>query len=468
MTSIMPSHAASRTTPAMFRSPGRCIALIAAIMLASATASAADSWPRFRGTGGTGVAADDPRLPESWDTTDAVAWTADVPGWGWASPIVVDGKVYLSTVVADDDAWAPSKGLYLGEGVRDPAAGVHHWLVLCYELETGRELWRHEAHAGEPTVPRHPKSTYAAETPTTDGERLYVLFGDLGLFAYSLDGEPLWTYDIPPKKTFFDYGAAASPVVHDGQVVFVYDNLEESWIAGIDAATGKERWRTPRAEQRSWATPLIWENDLRTEIVVPGLTRNRSYSLDGDLLWEFDGKMSNLVIPSPFAAHGMVYIASGYVGDRQRPTFAVKPGGEGDLAPGGLDEETPYIAWHQPQASPYNPSQIVVGPYLYTLYDRGFLTCHNALTGEEVYGKQRLPEGASFTASPWSYNGRLFCLSEDGDTFVVRTGPEFELLATNPLDELCMACPAVADGRLLIRTASKLVCLTAAKTPATP
>ncbi|NBP80286.1 serine/threonine protein kinase, partial [bacterium] len=117
---------------------------------------------------------------------------------------------------------------------------------------------------------------------------------------------------------------------------------------------------------------------------------------------------------------------------------------------------------------PYNPSQIVVGPYLYTLYDRGFLTCHNALTGEEVYGKQRLPEGASFTASPWSYNGRLFCLSEDGDTFVVRTGPEFELLATNPLDELCMACPAVADGRLLIRTASKLVCLTAAKTPATP
>ena len=295
-----------------------------------------------------------------------------------------------------------------------------------------------------------------------------MLFGDLGLFAYSLDGEPLWTYDIPPKKTFFDYGAAASPVVHDGQVVFVYDNLEESWIAGIDAATGKERWRTPRAEQRSWATPLIWENDLRKEIVVPGLTRNRSYSLDGDLLWEFDGKMSNLVIPSPFAAHGMVYIASGYVGDRQRPTFAVKPGGEGDLAPGGLDEETPYIAWHQPQASPYNPSQIVVGPYLYTLYDRGFLPCHNALTGEEVYGKQRLPEGASFTASPWSYNGRLFCLSEDGDTFVVRTGPEFELLATNPLDELCMACPAVADGRLLIRTASKLVCLTAAKTPATP
>ena len=443
--------------------------LLLLLLLASAAnwptpmtaAFGSDTWPRFRGPGGSGVAADDPRLTETWNTTEHIAWAADVPGWGWASPVVVAGKVYLSTVVADDDTWAPAKGLYLGEGVRDPAAGTHHWLVLCYDLASGRELWRHEAHRGEPTVPRHPKSTYAAETPTTDGERLYVLFGDVGLFAYSLTGEPLWTYEIEPKKTFFDYGAAASPVVHDGQVFVVYDNLEDSWIASIDAATGQERWRTPRSEQRSWATPLVWTHSLRTEIVVPGLNRNRSYDLQGRLLWEFDGRMSNLVIPSPFAAHGMVYIASGYVGDRQRPTFAIKPGGSGDLAPDGLEGDHPFIAWHQPQASPYNPSQIVVGPFLYTLYDRGFLTCHDAVTGEEIYGKQRLPEGASFTASPWSYNGKLFCLSEDGDTFVVASGPEFELLATNPLEELCMACPAVADGRLLIRTASRLVCITA-------
>ncbi len=453
---IMPCDHAKRTPS--WRAA--CAFLCLASLCNASVAPAQEAWTRFRGRDGTGLAADDPRLPTTWSTTENVAWTAEVPGWGWASPIVVDGKVYLSTVVADDDAWAPAKGLYLGEGVREPAAGIHHWLVLCYDLASGQELWRHEAHVGEPTVPRHPKSTYAAETPTTDGERLYVLFGDLGLFAYSLEGTPLWTYEIPPKKTFFDYGAAASPVVHDGQVFVVYDNLEDSWIASVDAVTGKERWRTARDEQRSWATPLVWENEHRTEIVVPGLTRNRSYSLAGELLWEFDGQMSNLVIPSPFAAHGMVYIASGYVGDRQRPTFAIAPGGSGDLAPEGLDGEHPFIAWYQPQASPYNPSQIVVGAHLYTLYDRGFLTCHDAVTGEEIYGKQRLPEGASFTASPWSYNGHLFCLSEDGDTFVVRCGQEFEVLGTNPLGELCMACPAVADGRLLIRTASRLVCLT--------
>ena len=171
--------------------------------------------------------------------------------------------------------------------------------------------------------------------------------------------------------------------------------------------------------------------------------------------------MSNLVIPSPFAAHGMVYIASGYVGDQHRPTFAITPGGSGDLAPEGLDGETSHIAWYQPKASPYNTSQLVVCTFLYTLYDQGFLTCHDARTGEEIFGKQRLPDGASFTASPWSYNGRLFCLSEDGDTYVIPVGSEFELLATNPLDEFCMACPAVVGDRLLIRTASKLYCLTA-------
>ena len=422
---------------------------------------AAESSTRFRGNDGSGVADDAAGLPETWSTTEHVAWAAEVPGWGWASPIVVDGKVFLSTVVAEGDERTPAKGLYLGQGVREPSPGVHRWLVLCYDLATGRELWRHEAHAGAPAVPRHPKSTYAAETPTTDGERLYVLFGDLGLYAYSLDGELLWTYEIPPKKTFFDYGAAASPVVHDGQVVVVYDNLEESWIAGIDAATGRENWRTARDEQRSWATPLVWENELRTEIVVPGMNRNRSYSLTGELLWEFDGRMSNLVIPSPFAAHGMVYIASGYVGDQHRPTFAITPGGSGDLAPEGLDGETSHIAWYQPKASPYNTSQLVVGTFLYTLYDQGFLTCHDARTGEEIFGKQRLPDGASFTASPWSYNGRLFCLSEDGDTYVIPVGSEFELLATNPLDEFCMACPAVVGDRLVIRTASKLYCLTA-------
>ena len=235
-----------------------------------------------------------------------------------------------------------------------------------------------------------------------------MLFGDLGLYCYSLDGDLLWSKPIEPKKTNMDYGAAASPVVHDGQVFVVYDNKEDSWIASFDAETGEQRWITKRDETMSWATPLVWQNEKRTEIVVPGQRNNRGYSLDGKELWSFDGDMSVLVIPSPFAAHGMCYISSGYVGDTHRPTFAIRPGANGKLAADGEFDDCDFIEWYQPQASPYNTTQIVYGDYLYTVYDQGFMTCHNALTGEEVYGKRRFSPKGSFTSSPWAYNGKVY------------------------------------------------------------
>jgi outer membrane protein assembly factor BamB len=406
------------------------------------------------------VAADDARLPDHWNKKDNVKWVADVAGWGISSPIVWGNKVFLTTVVSDGDLPAPKKGLYLGEGVRKPPKGLHHWLVCCLDLGTGKELWKHEAHAGEPQVPRHPKSSYAAETPATDGKRLYVLFGDLGLYCYDLEGKPLWSHEFQPMKTLSDYGSAASPVVHEGQVVMLYDNEEGSYLVAFDAETGKQRWRTEREEKTTWATPFIWRNELRTEIITCGLRKNRGYDLSGKLLWEFDGRMSSLVIPSPFAANGLLYMTSGYVADNKRPVFAIKAGASGDVSLKDGETSNEFIAWSQPKAGPYNPSPIVYGNQYYTLLDMGFLTCHEALTGKEVYGRQRFPDGASFTASPWAYNGKLFFLSEAGTTYVVKAGVEFEVLHSNPLDELCMATPAVSQGNLLIRTASKLYCMT--------
>lgn len=421
-----------------------------------------ENWTRFRGDNADGVAVDDPRYPMVWDKQTNCDWVAEVPGLGWSCPVIIDGKVFVTSVVSDEENVKPKAGLYLGRGVRDPGKGIHRWKVFCFDLETGEKLWEDEAHTGEPVVPRHPKSTYAAETPATDGERLFVLFGDLGLFCYDFEGNQLWHEMIDPRKTFYDYGSASSPVVHGNQVIVLYDNLEESWIASFDTSTGSRNWKTLRDEERSWATPFIWENELRTEIVVPGKNRNRSYSLEGKLLWEFDGEMSNLVIPSPFAAHGMCFIASGYFGDAHRPTFAIRPGASGDLTPdkrrGWADN--PYIEWYQGTSAPYNTTQIVYGDYLYTLYDMGFLTCHNAMTGELVYDKQRFNPRGSFTSSPWACNGHIFCLSENGLTYVVKAGPEFEVIGTNDLDELCIATPGLSDGNLVIRTASKLYCLT--------
>jgi outer membrane protein assembly factor BamB len=415
-------------------------------------------WTRFRGPNADGVAPDDPRLPDKWSKTENVKWVADVPGRGWSSPIGCGDNLFLTSVVSDGDDTAPKAGLYLGKGVKAPPKGVHHWLVRCLDLKTGELLWKHEAHKGEPKVPRHPKSNYAAETPTTDGERLYVLFGDVGLYAYDLGGKPLWFHAIEPKKTMSNYGAAASPVVCDGQVLLLYDNMEQSYLASFDAKTGNQLWRTERAEGSTWASPFIWKNPLRTEIVTCGKKKNRAYDLNGKLLWEFDGRMSGLVIPSPFAADGLLYITSGYVGDQQRPVYAIKPGATGDITLKDGEKSNDYIAWYQPKAGPYNPSPLVCDGRYYTLLDRGFLTCHRAKSGKEIYGRQRL--GGTYTASPWAYNGKFFCLDEDGKTRVIKAGSEFEVLRTNDLDELCLSTPAVSHGHLLVRTASKLYCFT--------
>jgi outer membrane protein assembly factor BamB len=419
-----------------------------------------DYSPRFRGTNADGIADDDARLPDTWNKKTNVKWVAEVPGWGLSCPVVWGDKVFVTTVVSDGEQAAAKKGLYLGQGVRTPAKGLHHWLVFCFDLKSGKMLWKQEAHAGEPKVPRHPKSSYASETPTTEGKRLYVLFGDLGVYCYDLDGKPLWSHKIEPKKTYLDYGAAASPVVHEGQVLMLYDNEEGSYLASLDAETGKQRWRTERAEKTTWATPLIWKNKVRTEIVTCGKSKNRAYDFSGKLLWEFDGRMSNLVIPSPFATQEMLYITSGYVADAKRPVYAIKPGASGDISLKDDATSNEFIAWCQPKAGPYNPSPIVYNKSYYTLLDLGFLTCHDALTGKEIYGKQRFPAGATFTASPWAYNGKLFFLSEDGTTYVVKAGADFQVLQTNALDELCLSTPAVSQGHLLIRTAYKLYCIT--------
>lgn len=454
----MPDAAADRSH--YYRPFGCFWGLSTAILIAVCFHSvSAENWPRFRGPTAGGVAADHPDLPETWSETENVRWVAEIPGWGWSGPVVWGDKVFVTSVTSDADYERPQKGLYKGLGRRKPPEGVHRWLVFCLDLESGEVLWQREAHQGQPVATRHQKSTYASETPVVDGERVYALFGDLGLYCFTHDGDLIWSHEIEPKKTKYDYGAAASPVVYQDRVIMIYDNDEESYIAAYDAATGDEVWRTPREEKSTWATPFVWENSVRTEIVTSGRERIRSYDLDGNLLWELDGDMSGLIIPSPFAAFDMVYLTSGYVGDDHRPVFAVKAGATGDITLGEEETSNEFVAWYQPKAGPYNPSPIVYGDYYYTLFDRGFLTCHDARTGEEVYGKKRFAPGATFTASPLAYNGRLLFLSEDGDTYVVRAGPEYELLQTNSLNELCLASPAVTGGSLLLRTASKLYCL---------
>lgn len=416
------------------------------------------NWPQFRGPGSNPAIADNPNLPDTWSTTENVEWVTDVPGLGWSGPIVWGNKIFVTTVAATGDFERPKEGFYLGQGRPAPPDVEHSWYVYCFDLDTGKVVWRTLVNREKPRFPRHPKNTYASETPTTDGERVYALFGDLGIFCLDMEGNSVWKQPFEARKTKAGYGAAASPVLHGGKLFVVYDNDEASFIAAYDTKTGKQAWRRERDDISSWATPFVWKNELRTEIVTTGQKRNRSYSLDGELLWDMDGRMSSNVIPTPFASHGMVFLDSGYFMDRHRPVYAIRPGASGDITLAEGENHNEFIVWYQPLAGNYSTSPLIYGDYYYSLLDRGFIECYNPLTGELVYERTRIsPKGrATFTASPWAYNGKVFCLSEQGNTYVVKAGPEFELLRQNPLEELCISSPAIVGDRLIIRTVSKL------------
>jgi outer membrane protein assembly factor BamB len=329
--------------------------------------------------------------------------------------------------------------------------------VYDLDFKTGRIRWERELHNAKPPLLRHLKNSYASETPVTDGERLYVYFGSIGLVtALDLNGKLLWTKEIGAFDAGNLYGTAASPVLYRDRLYIVNDNTTQSFLVAFDKKKGDEIWRVNREERGNWSTPVVWENELRTEIVTTGSGKVRSYDLDGRLLWELAG-MTSLTIPSPFVTNGLLYFNSGYPGAAPRPAYAVRPGAFGNISLKTEETTNQYIVWYQPLLGTYNTSALVYGAYYYTLLDRGFLLCHDANTGQQINGRQRISNEASgFTASPWAYNGKIFLLSEDGDTFVVEAGSDFKLLGKNSLNEMSLATPAVVRGSLFIRTYSKL------------
>ena len=438
-------------------------------LLVSTIVFAEQEWPQFRGPK-SGVAADDPALPDTWSATTNVAWKIDVPGRGWSSPVVSGDHVFITAAVntkGSEESLKPVPS-YTPRSFGGPMSGQdiststdpHRWVLYDVDFNTGKIRWEQTIRTSVPSEPKHQKNSYASETPITDGERVYAYFGNLGLFAFDMSGKPVWSKPMDSFKVRNGWWHAASPIIHRDRVYIVNDNDERSFIAAYDKKTGDEIWRTIREEGSNWATPFVWENGSRTEIVTAGTKKVRSYDLNGKLLWEFSG-MASIDIPTPLAAHGLLFITSGYPADPLRPAYAIRPGASGDISLKKGETSNAFIAWSHPTLGPYNPSPIVYGDYYYTLFDRGLFTCHDAKSGKEIYGRQRITaDAAGFTSSPWAYNGKIFATSEDGDTYVIQAGPEFKVLGKNSLDEMTLATPAVARGSLFIRTASKLYRIT--------
>ena len=461
--------------------PLRQAVLTCVLLLASPTVHGQDTpWPQFRGPDANPVGAH-ARLADRWSKTENVEWSQPIPGRGWSSPIVMGGRVYVTTVTTEGKSKPPQTGTeysneYVAELMKQglsqeevlkrvterdtelPHEVMLHYFLYCLDLKTGRVEWQKEFYAGRPPGGRHRKSSFASETPVTDGKHVYVYIGNLGLWAFDLQGRQVWKTTLEAYPIYLDFGTGSSPALAGDLLVIVNDNQKQQFIAAFDKRTGKQVWRTNREiggkrepfQKSAWATPYVWRNPRRTEIVTVGPAEAVSYDLAGKELWRLSG-MSLTPIPMPFAYEGLLYLDAG----RGRALFALRPGASGDISLKEGQTSNEFIVWSQPRGGTYLPTPVAYEGGIYALTETGILTRFDAKTGEQTY-KSRLGPGAFFTTSPWAYNGKLFCLDEEGQTHVIAAGKEFKLLHVNALDEMAQATPALVGERLLIRTESRL------------
>lgn len=446
-----------------------CVGTLASYLIAAPVAAA--DWSQFRGTAGDGVAAD-ADLPTEWATDRHVVWKVPLPGAGWSQPVDWGDRILVTTAESDElrrpnlNDWGPGEGrpgllsLLTGNtsGGNPPEAN-YRWKLLCLDADSGDLVWERVVREGRPTIPIHANNTYASETPITDGERVIAYFGMMGIWCYDLAGNLLWEKDLEVHPTYFDWGTASSPVMFGDLVYIQCDNEEQSFLAALDKQTGHEVWRALRDERSNWATPYVWRNTLRTELVTAGGNHVRSYDPQtGELLWEMAG--SGRTATTPVGDKELLYVDSYDRLVGRNGTFAaIRPGASGEIELAAKQGDSEYVAWSTRLIGYRVASPLVYQGCLYLAEQQsGIVRCLDAKTGEEHY-RTRLPGVTGVTASPLAAGGNVYWFGQNGHTVVVAAGPELKVVATSDLNEMDWASPAVVGNQLLIRTIDHLYCI---------
>ena len=427
----------------------------------SGTTPSGSDWPQFRGPRGTG-AVPAANVPLEWSETQHVAWKAAIPGQGWSQPVVVGNTVYLTTAVGA----GLETPMGMQAGAADPRtwkAGTApdvsiDWRVLALDLATGKEKWSASAATGKPKFPIHPSNTWATETPVADAQGVIAFFGATGtLAAFDASGKPRWKAELGSHPVMQGYGTAASPAIHDGKVYVQCFNEDESFLACFDAASGKELWRQKNDQVgTSWASPLVWHNQKRVELVTAGhqIITGRDPAT-GKELWHIAGVTGPG--SSSFAAdeERLYFGQASPMGNP--PLYALAAGGDGDLSPAKGSTDVKGQAWSQKAASPNMPSPVVADSLIYIAVEN-LLTCRDASTGEQLY-KERVPDLVAIMASPIVIGDKLLLLDEEGHAAFVEVGPDFKVVGHGKLDDLFWSTPSCAGDALLLRGGAHLYCL---------
>ncbi len=390
--------------------------------------SLANDWPEFRGATGQGHA-DGSHLPLRWSKNENVIWKQPIPGLGWSSPVVVEGKVFLSTAVSD--------------GTEAPSLRT-----LCLDAKSGKELWNSEIFptAETKTGSLHNKNSYASPTPLVHQGKIFVHFGHHGTACLDFNGKILWRNNTLKYSPV--HGSGGSPVWCEGKIVFSIDGASEPFVVALDAKTGNVAWKVARESEAkkkfSFATPLVIEVKGKKQIITPGSGVVSALDpKDGHEIWRVTYGEGYSVVPRPVFGQGLLFIATGF----DRPTvIAIRPDGKGDVT-------KTHVAWNLTKGAPNTPSLLLAGEELYMVSDGGIASCVDAKTGK-VHWQERV--GGNHSASPFLAGERIYMQSEEGVGTVIKLGKTFEVLATNPLEERSLASCAAADDSLFIRTAENL------------
>jgi outer membrane protein assembly factor BamB len=444
------------------------ISLVASRTQPSSGAGSDDNWPQWRGPGGLGISASSD-YPDEWSTEKNVAWKTAVPGRGHSSPVVWGDRIFVTTSIEGQQVpgrKAPDHlGFDLKPGYLHPdSVGVDYkntLKVLAFDTKTGKQIWEQTAFDGLMYDNRHRKNTYASSTIVTDGKLVFASFEAAGIDAYDVDGKLVWKKAPAEVSGALEWdkslgpiakaglGPGTSPILYEDLLILQLDQEmgANSAIVALAKKDGTEIWRAQRTTRRSWATPILVKTGSRTELIASGAEMVVSYDpATGKELWRANGFQSH-PIPSPVAGQGLVFLTAG---SQAKRALAIKPGGSGDLT------DSSSVVWRYSKGTAYVPSPILFGDYLYLMTDTGLMTCLDAQTGQVKYEGGRPPVPATFTASLVAYGDRLLQTSEDGDTFVIKTGPVHDVLRTNPIGEPVYASLALAGGTIYIRGAQHL------------
>ncbi|MFT7680479.1 MAG: outer membrane protein assembly factor BamB [Planctomycetota bacterium] len=414
--------------------------------LGAGRASAQDlHWANWRGPTGDGLAAADCTPPLTWSEDSNLRWKVELPGLGNSTPIVVGDHIYLTTAIKLESKAGAQPGAPTAEG-------EHQYVVLALDRASGEEVWRKVVHTAKPHDKGHRTGSHASASISTDGTHLVAFFGSRGLFVLDMQGEVLWSKQLGEMTILANFGEGSTPALHDGTVVVQWDEEGPSFVAAYQVADGKELWREPREVDSTWGSPVVAEVGGKPQVILTGSDTTMAYDLvSGEVIWTCGG-MSKNPVNSPLVVDGVAWVMNSYKGVTIQAIVLAD-------AEGSLDPEEDLL-WSRNRDAAYVPPPLVVDGLLYYTRDStGVLTCLDAGTGEVRYAAKRLGGIKRIHACPIATPGRIYFTGREGSSLVIRAGAEFEIVATNVLDDVFDATPAFVGDEIYMRGRSHLYCI---------